>query len=78
MKLNPDNCHLVLSHSDIKPINLGSLTIENTKSEQLIDVIFDFETRLKSHIEDLCYEASRRLYGLARIDPYMDLRKKEL
>ena len=30
MKLNPDKCHLVLSDSDIKTINVGNFTIKFT------------------------------------------------
>ena len=77
MKLNPDKFHLILSHSDIKPTNVGNFTIENIKSEKLLGATFDFKTNLKSHLENLYSEASRRLHGLARINPYMDLHKKD-
>ena len=43
MILNPDICHLVLSNSDIKAINVGHFIIKSTKSEQLLDIIFDIK-----------------------------------
>ena len=35
----------------------------------------DSKTDLQSHLDGLCSKASRKLHALARIAPYMDLRK---
>ena len=41
MILNPDICHLVLSNSDVKTINVDHFIIKSTKSEKPLDIIFD-------------------------------------
>ena len=40
-KLNADECHLILSDSDIKTINLGNFTIKSIKNEKLLSITKD-------------------------------------
>ena len=76
MKLNHDNCQLVLNDSDIKTVNVGNFTCKNTKSEKLLGVIFYNKTYFQSQINNLCSRQVQKLQALGCIAPYMDLRKK--
>ena len=65
----------------VKSVNLSQISylsmwlLVQTKSQNLLGVTFDNKTDLQSHLDGLCSKASRKLHALARIAPYMDLRK---
>ena len=59
-----------LSDSYGKSTNVDNFTIKSSKSKNLLGLTFDNKTKLQSHIENLCFEATRNLHALARRAPY--------
>ena len=44
----------------------------------MLGVKFDNKLTFEKHITDICRKASRKIYALARIAPYMDLSKRRM
>ena len=55
---------------------LAILQLKALKVKTLLRFTFDDKTKFQSHVENLCSKASRKLYALAHIASYMDLREK--
>ena len=49
--------------------------IENSKCEKLLGIKIDSKLSFKTHMEDLCNRASRKIYALARNMTYIDFPK---
>ena len=52
--------------------------MKNSECEKLLVVKFDNKLTFEKHIPDICRKASRKIYALARIAPYMDLSKRRI
>ena len=63
MKSNPGKCHLPVSKN------------ENTKMEKLLGIQFDNKLSFDFHLLEICKKASRKLYALGGVTPYMNLSK---
>ena len=75
MKSNPNKCHLLVSTNDNVAIRMGNFQTENTR-EKLLGIQFDNKQPFDYHLSEICKKASRRLYALGRVTPYMNLSKK--
>ena len=73
-KNNPDKCHLLVSTNDNVEIRMGKVRIENTKRKKLLGIQADNKLSFDCHISEICKKASRRLYGLGRVTPYIKKR----
>ena len=51
------------------------MTLKNRECEKVLGVKFDNKLTFERHITDICRKASRKIYALPRIAPYMDLSK---
>ena len=78
MKSNPDKCHLLISTNDNVKIRKGNFQIENTKREKLLGIQFDNKLSFDYHLSEICKKASRKLYALGRVTPYMNLSKRKI
>ena len=78
IKSNPDKCHLLVSTNDNVAIRIGKFQIENTKREKLLDIKFDNKLSFDYHLSEICKKASRKLYSLRRVTPYMNLSKRKI
>ena len=78
MKLNTDKCHLLLNSQEPNTLQKGGLHINNSLSENLLGITFDFKLKFNKHIEDICQKASQKLNALARLAPYMGTTKKRI
>ena len=78
MKSNPDTCHLLLSTNDNVAIRIGDFQIENTKRKKLLGIQFDNKLSFDYHLLEICKKASRKLYALGRVTPYMNLSKRKI
>ena len=76
MKLNTDKCHVLLNSQGPKTIKIGNLCIKNSSCEKMLGINFDYKLKFTNHIEEICKKASRKLNALARIAPYMGIRKR--
>ena len=78
MKLNADKGHLLVLGQicdDPVTVRIGSAEVVNSSEEKLLGVQIDSKLSFNNHVSKLCHKASNKLYALARISPYMDLRK---
>ena len=73
LKNNVDKCHVLVSTKKPVGIKIGDYAIENSECEKLLGVKID--ANFNEHISDLCKKASRQIYALARVTPFMGLRK---
>ena len=78
LKSNGDKCHLLVSTSDAVNLRESEYDIKNSECEKLLGVKFDNKLTFEKYITDICRKASRKIYALARIAPYMDLSKRHM
>ena len=78
IKLNIDKCHLLLNSQEPNTLKIGDLHINNSLSEKLLGITFDYKLKFNKHIEDICQKASQKINALARIAPYMETTKKRI
>ena len=64
-----------VSSSDAVSIRVTEYDIKNSECEKLLGVKFDNKLTFEKQITDACRNASRRIYALARVPPYMDVSK---
>ena len=76
LKSNANKCHLLVSSSDAVNLRGSEYDIKNSECEKLLGVKFDNKLTFEKDITDICRKASRKIYALARIAPYMDLSKR--
>ena len=78
LKSNADKCHLLVSSSDAVNLRVSEYHIKNSECEKLLGVKFDNKPTFEKRVTDICRKASRKIYALARIAPYMDLSKRRM
>ena len=78
MKSNPDKYHLSVSTNDNFVIRIGIFQTENTKREKLLCIQFDKKLSSNYHLSEICKKASRKLYAVGRVTPYMTLSKRKV
>ena len=78
MKLNTDQCHLLLNTQNQNFLKIGNFNIKNSFSEKLLGITFDCKLKFSNHVEDICKKATRKLNDLSRIVPYMDISRKKI
>ena len=76
MKGNPDKCHLLVSTNDNFAVKIGNFKKENINREKLLGIPFDNKLSFDYHLSKICEKASRKLYALGRVTPYMNLSKE--
>ena len=77
LKSNANKCHLLVSSSDAVNLRVSEYDI-NSECEKLLGVTFDNKLTFEKHITDIFRKASRKIYALARVAPYMDLSKRRM
>ena len=73
LKSNAGKYHLLESSSDAVNLRVSEYDIKNSEYVKLLGVKFDNKLTF-----DICRKASRKIYALARIAPYMDLSKRHM
>ena len=76
MKVNTDNCRLLVSSDESSTAKIKDLNIKNSTEEKLLGVKFDSKLPSENHFTSLCKNVSQKLHALARISHYMDLNKR--
>ena len=59
-------------------VSLRGNECDITNSEKLLGVKFGNKLTFEKHINDICRKASKKIDGLARIAPYMELSKQRM
>ena len=75
MKANTDKCHLILNCSDRKQIKINNENIKSSNYEKLLGIQIDKKLTFHKHVGGLCKKASQKMHALARITPYMSIKK---
>ena len=78
MKINADNCHVLVSPNNTVKIKIGNFDITNCKGEKLLGIKFDHKLSFDDHIYGLCKKASRKIHALSRVASYMNILKRRI
>ena len=78
LKSNAGKYLLLESSSDAVNLRVSEYDTKNSEYVKLLGVKFDNKLTFEKHITDICRKASRKIYALARIAPYMDLSKRRM
>ena len=57
-------------------VKIGNLCIKISSYKKMLGINFDYKLKLTNYIDDMCKKVSRKLNALARIAPYMGIRKR--
>ena len=76
VKLNTDKCHVLLNSQGPNTIKTGNLCKKNSSCEKMLGIDFDYKLKFMNHIDEIYKKALRKLNTLARIAPYMGIRKR--
>ena len=59
-------------------MKIDNIELENSSSEKFLGIIIDSKLDFNKHLEEIIKKASRKVYVLSRITPYMKLTKRKL
>ena len=76
MKLNTDKYHVLLNSHGPNTIKIENLCIKNSSYEKMLGINFDYKLKFKNHIDEISKKASWKSNALAKIPPYMGIRKR--
>ena len=76
MKANSSKSHLLMSGTEITHSNVDGSMIKSSQKEILLDINLDSELKFEDHVNSMCKKASQKLYALARIAPFVDLKQR--
>ena len=57
----------ILNNQKPNTLKIDDLRINNSLSENLLSITFDFKLRFNKHIKDICRKASQKLNALASL-----------
>ena len=75
MKANDGKCHLLLSAQDDANSQISNTTINCSRSQKLLGIVFVNKLKFDKHIENIYQKANRKLNALTRVTNYMELPK---
>ena len=73
MKSNPDKFHLLVSKNYNDAIKIKKFSNRNYKRKKLLDIQLDNKPFFDYHVSEICKKASRKLYAVGKITPYINL-----
>ena len=76
MKINADQCHLLVSKNNTVKMKIGNFDLTNSKSEKLLGVQFDHKLSFNDHVSEPCKKASRKIRLLLRVASYINISKR--
>ena len=80
MKLNEDNCHLIIvgAREEKVCMHVGEVQIEENDDEKLLGITLDKKLTFNKHVQAICKIANQKLYALTSISIYMEPKKLKL
>ena len=76
MKVNTGKSHLLLSGNSRTNAMIDNSYIESEDEQVLLGITTDSSLTFENHINSICKKASQKLNALARITPYMNIKKQ--
>ena len=76
MKANSGKSHLLMSGTETTHANVDGSMIKSSQKEILLGINLDSELKFEDHVNFMCKKASQKLYALARIAPFIDLKQR--
>ena len=76
MKANSGKSHLLMSGTKTTHENIDGFMIKSSQKEILLGINLDSELKFEDNVNFMCKKASQKLYALARIATFMDLKQK--
>ena len=76
MTSNADKCRLLVSTNNNVNTRVENFDIKNSHCETVLGFTFYHKLHFNSHISDLRKKASKKVYVLARVTPYMNVSKR--
>ena len=76
MKANSDKSHLLMSGTETTHENVDGSMIKSSQKEIPRGINLDSELKFEDHVNFMCKKASHKLYALAKIAPFMDLKQR--
>ena len=76
MEVNSGKSHLLMSGTETTHAIVDGSTIKCSQKEILLGINLDSELKFEDHVNFICKKASQKLYALARIAPFMDLKQR--
>ena len=76
MQINSGKSHILFSRNDNVGANIDDHIIISEKKNELLGILLDSKPSFKDHINSLCKKSSQKLNALARVAPYMCLKKR--
>ena len=78
MKSNSDKSHLLLSYNEPSKLVIDGSSIETNTKEVLLGITIDKDLKFDDHVNSLCKKACQKLNALARLAPYMNVKKRRI
>ena len=75
---NGSKCHVPLSTNEHVQVKIDTSQIENSSSKKLLGVTIDAKLSFEKHIEQIYPKARAKLKALARIAPFMNIKKRKV
>ena len=78
MKANPDKCHFLMSSDEDINLMIEDQAISNSKCQKLLGIKIDNKLSFNEHLDEICKKAGQKLNALARLTPFMNIRKRRV
>ena len=80
MVLNAGKCHFMClgNNKENETFLFHNILMENSKEQKILGVIIDIKLNFKSHISELCKEASQKISALSRLSSYQHNSQKKI
>ena len=77
MKVNADNCHLLLTRDTNVTAKTGKFDVKNSRKEKILGIKIDTKLSFENHVSSLWKKANQKLHALARVVNFMDLTQRK-
>ena len=78
LKANPEKLHLLMNSAQEIQINIGEITISNSKREKLLGIHIDNTLTFEPYVRSACKKASQKLNAFARIAYSLKFEQRKL
>ena len=77
MKVNADNCHLLLTRDTNVTAKTGKFDVKNSRKEKILGMKIETKLSFENHVSSLWKKANQKLHALAKVVNFMDLAQRK-